>query len=313
MKKWIKRILKATLVLTLLVATTAAVAFLQWRRAIVDHLEDGSTVAATARGPVEYAMLGEGRPVLYLHGSPGGVDQVRRLLIAQYGEAGPPFRAIIPSRPGYLRTPLATGATPAEQADAFAALLDVVNVQRAVVLGASDGGPAAVEFALRHPGRCSGLILWSAVTQKITGDPSLLVRVYPLTDFIVWAAIQAQAVQGRTTSDPIEEAMLRALGKTIAPFGKRKVGKENDDVQVAALPAWPFEQIRLPTLIQHGIRDTAVPFSQAENAHARIPGSRLVRLDGGHLVGIRMHKEVAGEIRAFLAERDLPLESQRQW
>jgi len=61
------------------------------------------------------------------------------------------------------------------------------------------------------------------VTQRITGDASLLVRVYPLTDFIVWAAIQAQAVQGRTTTDPVEEAMLRELGKTITPFSRRKM------------------------------------------------------------------------------------------
>ena len=306
MKKWIKRIAKGGFLLLLVLGSLALAFFLPWRKAIVDHLEEGSTVAATSRGPVEYTTLGEGRPVLYLHGSPGGFDQVYRTLRILYGDAGPGFRAIIPSRPGYLRTPLSTGKTPAEQADALAALLDVLNVKRAAVIGASDGGPAAVQFALRHPDRCTGLILWSAVTQRIADDPPpLWLRVVP-TDFVVWAALEVMDVPRRETDDPVYAAMMHELMRTVVPYDRRRAGTENDTAQDALIPDWPLQDIRCPTLLIHGTRDRAVPFAQAQAAHARIPGARLMSLDGGHLIGLRQHTEVGGAIKAFLSEPEAP-------
>lgn len=186
----------------------------------------------------------------------------------------------------------------------MAALLDVLNVERVAVVGVSDGGPAAPQFALRHPERCTALILWSAVTQKIDDERSLLLKVFPLTDFIVWAAIQTQepAMQRRAANDPIGAAMMRELGKSIVPFARRKAGKENDGTQDAALPTWPLREIRCPTLVLHGARDSAVPFSHAEFAHAQIRGSRLLRFEGGHLVGFTKHREFAEAMKAFLAE-----------
>src|SRR5688572_6620883 len=212
MKKWVRRLTKGAAVVLLISGSAAAVLFVRWRNAIVDHLEDGSTVVRTPRGPVEYATFGAGRPVLYLHGSPGGFDQVYRTLRVLYGEAGPDFLAIIPSRPGYLRTPLSTGATPAAQADALAALLDVLAVRHAAVIAGSDGGPAAVQFALRHSDRCTALVLQSAVSQRIADDPPpLFVRVLP-TDFVVWAVLQVMELQG--DHDPTYSALLREVKKS---------------------------------------------------------------------------------------------------
>lgn len=306
MKRWIKRIALSTLALFFLVGSVAAVAFLRWRKAIVERLENGSAVVATSSGPVEYATFGEGRAVLYLHGSPGGFDQIIALLRAQYGDAGPGFRAIVPSRPGYLRTPLRTGRTPAEQADAMAALLDVLRVRRVAVLGGSDGGPSALLFAARHPDRCSALILLSAVTQRISGEPSALFRSLP-TDLLIWAVLQTpeRMALERAGNDPIRAAMLREVTRTIVPFERRRAGKQNDSAQDAVLPALPFQEVRCPTLILHGTRDRTVPFAQAEAAHAQIAGSRLVRYEVGHLLLFTKHREVAAAIDAFLAERGL--------
>ena len=47
---------------------------------MVDTASDGHTpefvskTAETALGPVEYAVVGTGTPVVVLHGSPGGID-----------------------------------------------------------------------------------------------------------------------------------------------------------------------------------------------------------------------------------------------
>jgi pimeloyl-ACP methyl ester carboxylesterase len=130
--------------------------FAAWRADYVRRLERGSRVVETRLGPVEYAEFGEGVPYLSLHGTPGGYDQAiaGRLANAE-SQAG--VRAIVVSRPGYLRTPLSSGATFEQQADLFAALLDELEVKRVVILAASGGGYPAVQFALRHPDRCIAL------------------------------------------------------------------------------------------------------------------------------------------------------------
>jgi pimeloyl-ACP methyl ester carboxylesterase len=311
MKKWLKRVGLGISALLLVAVSIAVATFLRWRDAITDQLEEGSTLVATPHGPVEYAVLGQGRPILYLHGTPGGFDQFYRTLRVQYGDAGPGFGAIIPSRPGYLRTPLSTGRTPAQQADVMAALLDVLHIQHVAVVAVSGAGPAALEFALRHPGRCSALILQSAVTQKIAAaEPPLLFRVLP-TDFLIWGMVKMfeLSVKEETRNDPTAVAMTRELGKSAVPYAKREAGADNDLAQHARLPTWPLRDIRCPTLILHGAADVDVPFSHAEAAHAQIPGSQLVRLEGDHLVGITRHKEVDAALRSFLAEHEGPSDS----
>jgi pimeloyl-ACP methyl ester carboxylesterase len=88
----------------------------------------------------------------------------------------PQFRFIAVSRPGYLRTPLETGRSPDAQADGYAALLDVLGLPQAAVIALSAGGPSALQFTLRHPNRCWGLVLVSTLTQRRI-RPALRARI----------------------------------------------------------------------------------------------------------------------------------------
>ena len=80
-------------------------------------------VISTRWGAVEYAERGSGDPVLVVHGiyhnCVGGLLSVRDLF--------PDRRVIAPSRFGYLGSSMPPNATPAAQADAFAALLDALE------------------------------------------------------------------------------------------------------------------------------------------------------------------------------------------
>ena len=131
----------------------------------------------TARGRVQYASCGEGPAVLCLHGAMGGYDQ-SHLLARTIGEPG--YRFISVSRPGYLGTPLASGRSPDEQADLFAALLDGLHVSDAAVMAVSGGGPGAIHFALRHRARCRGLVLVSTVAGRMKQSPPLSFRIMSL-------------------------------------------------------------------------------------------------------------------------------------
>ena len=110
---------------------------------------------------MEYSKKGKAPYVLGIHGTPGTHDGLTGMM-DHYLDKG--FGIISPSRPGYSRTPLLSGRTPAEAADCFAALLDVLEVDKVVVFGASGGGPSALQFAARHPNRIHALLLECAVT-----------------------------------------------------------------------------------------------------------------------------------------------------
>ena len=84
---------------------------------------------------------------------------------------GKGFRVLAWSRPGYVRTPLSVGKSYPEQADAAAALMDALGIDRAAVLGYSAGGPPAIYFAHRHPDRIWALILECAVTRRYAVNP----------------------------------------------------------------------------------------------------------------------------------------------
>jgi pimeloyl-ACP methyl ester carboxylesterase len=86
------------------------------------RIRTGSQIAQTRCGPLEYAVAGEGPPVLVVHGAGGGFDQGLELggSLARGG-----FRVIAVSRFGYLGTPLPADASAAAQADAHAYVLPV--------------------------------------------------------------------------------------------------------------------------------------------------------------------------------------------
>ena len=108
-------------------AIASYLAYARDLRATRDRLAAGSQIVATRHGPIEYTTWGEGPPVLVIHGAGGGYDQGVSIARAFGGDG---FRWISPSRFGYLRTPLSADASTADQADAFADVLDALNIKR---------------------------------------------------------------------------------------------------------------------------------------------------------------------------------------
>ena len=98
---------------------------------IFDDLSFESKVVETKQGNVEYFLTEEEnkeKPVVACsHGGIGGVDQSRLMLDWVNKEK---YRLLCVSRPGYLLTPLESGKSIEEQADLFAQLLDVLEIQK---------------------------------------------------------------------------------------------------------------------------------------------------------------------------------------
>src|SRR5690606_36543444 len=100
-------------------------------------------VTVTRKGSVTHTDIGSGRAMLALHGGMGGFDQSWLLGQALLGDAQG-YRVIGVSRPGYPGTDLALGASPEEQADLYADLLDTLGIGRVHVAAVSAGGPSAL-------------------------------------------------------------------------------------------------------------------------------------------------------------------------
>src|ERR1700753_3940861 len=122
----------------------------------------GGQVIQTRLGPVEYARLGTGFPVVVLHGTPGGIDAAD--LMARFLPRDQ-FSPILLSRPGYLGTPLGENRTIDQQADLVIALLDALGIERAGVLSWSGGGPCGFRLAARYPQRISGVVSLAGVSR----------------------------------------------------------------------------------------------------------------------------------------------------
>lgn len=257
----------------------------------------------TSVGTVEYVEAGHGQTLLMLHGTPGGSDQA--LAAAQV--LGVEARVLAPSRPGYLGTPLSTGRTPSEQADAMIALLDELGVETAVVLGASGGGMVAVDLAVRHPARIRGLVLWSAVTgpMRIWSGPLLH---GPLAHRSTGAAVVRLVrrfpglLVGRAAADQSVVDAALAIAETVFPIGPRRDGLANDTHQARSLAPDLAARVTVPTLIVHGTKDRNVAYRQATTAARLIPHARLVTVRGANHWTTLADSTAQAAVRTFLAD-----------
>jgi len=294
--------------------------FAHWRKTVLARLRNGAQVVVTSRGPIECAVLGEGPAVLISHGALGGYDQ-GLAVIASGLFGGDSYRFIAVSRPGYLRTPPEVGKTPEEQADAFAALLDALQVNKAIVAGISAGGPPALQFALRHPDRCAALLLVSAATERTplpepeSADP--FVRAIMQADFLAWLMLGLarrfpktvfRSILNREELRRIREPRVRTnlLGmiNSTAPVSARRLGLMIDGTYLTTLAALPLASIRVPTLALHGTNDRIISFASSERTAAAIPGARLVPIqNGSHFACLLGLGELGTEVRKFLEKK----------
>ena len=257
----------------------------------------------TTFGPVEYAILGEGKPILAFHGGSGGFD-MSVILYNMFSDAG--FSVICPSRPGYLRTPLSSGKNITEQVDLCAALLDELGISEVGVIGASAGGPLTYEFAIRHPEKTKAIIVIDGISQKyiapkISKTTEVLFLSDPGQKFQFWLAkmipkqiikeildvegdLNPEELRERVEhifDDPAKYEFIMSLYKSMYPMSKRKEGLWNDVDTEAAIDKIEVGKITCPALIVHADRDNDVVMAHAEYAVSEIPGAKLHLIEGG--------------------------------
>jgi pimeloyl-ACP methyl ester carboxylesterase len=283
-----------------------------------ERVSTGSHIVQTPCGPIEYALAGDGPPVLVVHGAGGDYDQG-----LAFGEplVHRGFRIIAMSRFGYLRTPLPPDASAAAQADAHACLFDALEIRQAAVIAASAGAPSAMQLALRHPDRCRALVLLvpAAYVPRPGGAPPMqtpagtafLFETALKSDFLFWAAIRfarATVIRAILATPPAvvedasadEQVRVDQVLEHILPVSPRRLGLLNDAAVTSALPRYELERITMPTLVISLADDLFGTFDGARYTAEHVPRARFIGYPSGGHVWVGHQQDVMDEIAAFL-------------
>lgn len=270
-------------------------------------------------GLVEHTDTGAGPALLALHGGMGGYDQSWLLAQALIADLTP-YRVLGLSRPGYLGTVQSLGRTPETQADLYADLLDALGIEKALVAAVSAGGPSAIQFALRHPSRCSGLVLVSTATGPLETAPAFLARLRKMA-WINRMPGLIPLMRRRLMDDPLSGAM-RSIGdpdlaartlahplagplflavqhSSLSQMSRRLPGTLVDTEHYLAMPKPPYERIAAPVLSIHGDADPVVPIAHSTQLVDAVPHARRVILAGGGHMALFSHLD---EVRAAVAD-----------
>ncbi|MEQ1810017.1 MAG: alpha/beta fold hydrolase [Terricaulis sp.] len=303
-------------VIAILVSALAAMAL---SRQEVDRRE--TELARSARtvearhGTLEYATEGEGPALLVVHGAGGGFDQ--GLLIGR-SFVGQGYRFIAPSRFGYLGSARPGDASTAAQAEAFADLLDELDIERVAILAFSGGVPPALQFAQLHPERTQCLALLSsapftpyAPPAETRPLPDWLYQALFGSDTIYWALAKSNRGVLEAAFDarpelvrglPADEAqMVRTLVDGFLPASRRMAGVLNEGAAIDPAAEYQLEELRAPMLVVHARDDRLNAFAVGQAIASRAPNATLFALPrGGHLL-LGGHAEVRARMSAFFA------------
>ncbi|HTF12777.1 MAG TPA: alpha/beta hydrolase [Asanoa sp.] len=270
-----------------------------------------TTIAHLAAGQIEYRLdPGGDGVVLVFHGG-----HVRAGLAL--GEDAFDRTVLVPSRPGYGRTPL-SGSVRA-YCDVVRALCAHLGIDRvAAVVGISGGGPTAATMAARHPALVERLILVSAVGWLPYPDRLTRLGAHVVfnaaTERLSWAGIRAlmrlapdaglRLMLGSLSTVPAG-SVLAALGDDdratlLDLFAHMRSGRgfRNDLRPTPDVTA----EIDQPTLVIATRTDRGVPFAHAQSLASTIRHATLVESHAhSHFVWLSPDwPPIAERIRAFL-------------
>jgi 3-oxoadipate enol-lactonase len=250
-----------------------------------------------------YDDEGRGEPLVLLHGFPFDRSMWREQSRA-FGET---CRVVAPDLRGQGETSLGEtkgAATMEEMAADVAALLDGLNIERAVVGGLSMGGYVALAFCRAFPGRVRALVLADTRAQGDTEDArrtreetalrALSEGMAPIADAMMPKLLSAGTRERRPETVARVREMMLATKPEGAAAALRGMALRRDQTDL-------LEEIEAPTLVVVGSEDAITPPAEAEAMRDKIKGARLVVMEGaGHLSNVERPEEFNRALSDFL-------------
>jgi pimeloyl-ACP methyl ester carboxylesterase len=224
-------------------------------------------------------------PVVLLHGGGSTIQTsfgallpllARTRRVIAFEQQGHGHTADVPDRPFSF----------AQSASDTAALLRFLGIERADLLGYSNGGHIAIQLALDHPELVRRLVVVSAMTSRDGADPQF------------WEGFPSATLDQMPRE--LKEAYLASAPhpEQLPTFFAKSVKR------MLEFQGWPPEQvkaIRAPTLLLLGDRDVVRP-EHAVWLYRTLPDARLAILpDTDHMAIVQRAEVVHTLVEAFLA------------
>lgn len=220
---------------------------------------------------LHYTRQGGGPPLLLLHGN--GEDG--SYFVHQMDAFSLHYTVYAIDTRGHGRSPRGDAPFTMEQfAKDLLAFMDEEAIQKANILGFSDGGNIALTFALRYPARLRSLILNGA--NLFPGGVKRRVQLPIILGY------HAASLLARLDPKAVPKRELLALMV------------EQPDIPPAALAA-----LQVPTLVIAGTRDM-IAESHTRLIHRSIPGSRLALVEGDHFIAAKQSGLFNKAVERFL-------------
>lgn len=308
-----RTVLFVLLGLVTLVSMAILMSYLNYRKqmsAASERIASESRLLETKFGKIEYAIRGQGKPVLLIHGAGGGFDQglwLGRICLDSN------YKFIAPSKFGYLNSETPEEFSAKLQAEQYRILLDYLDIEKVDIIAVSAGGPSSIQFAHDFPERVEKLVLVSAVSMPPNSDDKdsfyiKIIQTIQKSDFAYWLFTktfksQILSLFGIPASDyknftSEQKALASELLDIMHPMSSRYQGTITDGLIIKdfEIP----DSISVPTLIVHAKNDGLVSYSHAELTHRKIKGSKLILYENGGHGAISELEDARKQIENFL-------------
>jgi pimeloyl-ACP methyl ester carboxylesterase len=205
----------------------------------------------------------------------------------------------------FLNIPPEAPYTLRDMAEDTIALMDVLGIRSAHIVGASMGGMIAQEIAIDFPERVRSLIS----IMSTTGDPdlpqpsdetvALLTEPQPKSRDKFIARFERNSKVLRAGRFPADEALDRSRAERVFDRGLNPpgVGRQIRAVLASGSRKERLARVRAPTLVIHGTSDPLVDPKAGEETAASIPGAKLMIVQGmGHAIPMPMWPQIIDAI-----------------
>lgn len=261
---------------------------------------------------IAYLDVGQGPPVLLIHGFGGSMWQWER----QQTALSTKFRVITPDLIGAgLSDKPEIDYRPDELLAFLVGFMDELQISQADVVGNSMGAGLAIGMALDHPTRVSNIVLIDGFPAHVMNHlSSPTVRRALETSAPTWVVSFGNWLFGWTMTESVlrefiyDPALITPAVLDRSNRNRRRPGQFRSLLTIGRnLPIWEerfaprIGKVTQRTLILWGEEDRVFPIKAGEILHQTIPGSRLIRIPrAGHIPQWEQPDLVNAELLGFL-------------
>lgn len=198
-------------------------------------------------------------------------------------------------------------ATLEERTDDIRAVMDAVGIERASLLGASEGGSMACLFAATYPQRVCSLLVWGAQARWIASPDhpwgqnqaehnQMLAMV--LDDWPSFEYITGPGAGVGTDADPAHiESIARYMRAAASPSAVYAYEMMNGQIDTRPI----LSAIQAPTLVMNRTGDPCAHVEAARDMASRIPGARFLEYPGNsHSMMLDDMEVILADIQEFV-------------